>query len=148
MSLSVREQEYLEAMYFLLREKGIIRVRDLAQKLGVRPASVVDALERLEEKGLVTYRKRERISLTENGIRAASEIAERHELLKRFFIEVLGVPEDVAEQDACYLEHGVHPQTLDRIFMFLKFISMCPRDGPDLLEQFKYFAKYEKCPSD
>ncbi len=148
MSLSVREQEYLEAMLFLVREKGTIRVRDLAQKLGVRPASVVDALERLEEKGLVTYKKREEISLTDDGIRAASEIAERHELLKQFFAEVLGVPEDVAEQDACYLEHGVHPQTLDRIFLFLRFLSTCPRVGPELLEQFRRFAERGECPTE
>jgi len=148
MDLTVRDQEYLEAMLFLVERKGAIRVCDLARELGVRPASVVDALERLAEKGLVEYRKREEISLTETGLRMAREIAHRHRILKRFFVEVLGISEEVAERDACYLEHGIHAETLERILLFLKFISRCSRDKPNFLKHFQVFVETGECPEE
>ena len=148
MDLTVRDQEYLEAMLFLLRRKGAIRVGDLAKELGVKPSSVVDALERLADKCLVAYRKRGEISLTDSGLEMAREIARRHKILKRFFVEVLGISEDIAERDACYLEHGIHRETLERILLFLEFISKCPRDQPNFLRHFQYFVETGKYPEE
>ncbi len=138
----------MEAMLFLSRRKGTIRVGDLARELGVKPASVVDALERLADKGLVTYRKRGEISLTDSGLKMAQEIARRHEILKRFFVEVLGISEEIADKDACYLEHGIHRETLERILLFLEFISKCPRDQPNFLRHFQHFVETGECPEE
>ncbi len=148
MDLTVRDQEYLEAMLFLMQRKGTIRVGDLAKELGVKPASVVDALERLADKGLVAYRKRGEISLTNSGLKMAREIAKRHEILKRFFVEVLGISEKIAERDACYLEHGIHAETLERILLFLEFISRCPKDQPNFLRHFQNFVETGECPEE
>jgi Mn-dependent DtxR family transcriptional regulator len=44
--------------------------------------------------------------------------------LMRFLKEILMVPEEIAAQDACYIEHGLHDLTLERIRMFLEFLDV------------------------
>ncbi len=119
---SKRDEEYLEAMLILLRDKGVIRVKDIAKTLGIKPSSVVSFLEKLAEKGLVEYRKYDFIRLTKKGKEIAERVYQRHKIIKDFLIEVLNVPENIAEKDACYIEHGLHEETLNRMIQLLKVI--------------------------
>ncbi len=136
--MSKREEEYLEAMYILLKEKGIIRIKDLARILNVKPSSVVEYLDRLAKKGFVHYEKYEYIMLTDEGLRIAERIYKRHEALKKFLIEILGLPINVAEEDACYIEHGVHEETINRIIELMEFI----KSNPNYLDEWKkYLSK-------
>ena len=127
MEISKREEEYLEAMYLLYKRKGIIRIKDIAKKLRVRPPSVVDALKKLSEKGLVEYEKYDRILLTEKGREIAEKTYSKHLLLMEFFINILGIPPEIAEEDACQFEHYVHQITAERIKEFARYIQeQCP----------------------
>lgn len=108
---SYRDDEYLEAILLLKRERGEVRVRDLAAILGVKPPSVVEYLEKLAEKNLVVYRKGQGlIELTEEGLKRAEEVFRRHQVLKELLV-LLGVPEEVAEEDACSIEHVISETT-------------------------------------
>ncbi len=114
-------------MYLLHKNKGVIRVKDIAKVMHVKPPSVVDALKKLAEKGLVEYEKYDRILLTEEGRRIAEGIYSKHVLLTQFFVDILGIPPEVAEQDACQFEHYVHEVTVERIKEFAAFIQeQCP----------------------
>ena len=127
MKVSKREEEYLEAMYLLHKNKGIIRVKDIAKIMRVKPPSVVDALKKLAEKGLVEYEKYDRILLTEEGRKIAEGIYSKHVLLTQFFVDILGIPPDIAEHDACQFEHYVSRETVERIKEFAAFIQeQCP----------------------
>jgi len=121
--ISKREEEYLEAMYILHRNKGIIRVKDIARMMNVKPPSVVDALKKLADKGLVEYEKYDRILLTGKGREIAEKTYSKHVLLTQFFIDILGIPPDIAEQDACQFEHYVHEITVERMREFAQFIQ-------------------------
>lgn len=127
MEVSKREQEYLETMYLLHKSKGIIRVKDISRALGVKPPSVVDALKKLNEKGLVEYEKYDRILLTEKGKEIAESIYSKHRFLTGFFVDILGIPPEIAEQDACEFEHYVHDITVQRMREFASFLQeQCP----------------------
>lgn len=127
MEITKREEEYLETMYLLHKNKGIIRVKDIAKALRVKPPSVVDALKKLSEKGLIEYEKYDRILLTEKGRKIAEETYVKHRLLTEFFIDLLGIPPEIAERDACQFEHYVHDITVQRIREFAEFIQeQCP----------------------
>ncbi|MDV3104035.1 metal-dependent transcriptional regulator [Thermococcus waiotapuensis] len=127
MEITKREEEYLETIYLLHRNKGVIRVKDIARALRVKPPSVVDALKKLSEKGLVEYEKYDRILLTDKGREIAESTYLKHGLLTEFFIEVLGIPPEIAEHDACQFEHYVHDITVERIREFAQFIrEQCP----------------------
>jgi len=120
---SKREEEYLEAMYILVKNKGVIRVKDLSRILNVKPASVVEYLDKLASKGLVRYEKYGSITLTKEGLEIAEEIYRRHVALKEFLTLILGVPKDIAEKDACYIEHGIHNETLDRLVKLVEYFK-------------------------
>jgi len=127
LDISKREEEYLETMYILHKNKGIIRVKDIAKMMRVKPPSVVDALKKLHEKGMVEYEKYDRILLTEKGREVAEETYSKHILLTRFFIDILGIPPEIAERDACQFEHYVSEITVQRIKEFAQFIEeQCP----------------------
>jgi len=133
LNLTKREEEYIEAMYILYRNRGVIRIKDISRMLKVKPPSVVDALRRLSERGLVDYEKYDRILLTEEGKRVGSEIYSKHLLLTSFFADILGVPRETAEKDACQFEHYVSRITVERIRDFARFIG---EECPDALEKF------------
>ncbi|WP_297499271.1 metal-dependent transcriptional regulator [Thermococcus sp.] len=127
MKISKREEEYLEAMYILRKNKGVIRVKDIAKLMNVKPPSVVDALKKLAEKGLVEYEKYDRILLTEKGRKIAEDTYSKHVFLTEFFIDILGIPPETAEHDACQFEHYVSEITVQRMKEFAKFIQeQCP----------------------
>ncbi|WP_048055427.1 metal-dependent transcriptional regulator [Pyrococcus sp. NA2] len=133
MVISKREEEYLEVMYLLQKNKGVIRVKDIAKILKVKPPSVVDALKKLSKKGLIEYEKYDRITLTPEGKRIAESTYSKHVLLTEFFVNVLGIPPEIAEEDACQFEHYVSEVTVKRIREFIEYIQ---EHCPYVLKQF------------
>ena len=139
-------EDYIRAIYVLRKKKKVVRVKDIASLLNVRPSSVTTSLKKLATAGLVDYEKREYVDLTEEGLRVAEELSERYRNLKDFLVRVLGVPEDIAEVDACSMEHYLHPETAERLKRFVEFISECPEDiGPRFLEYFKRYYEKRRC---
>ncbi|MET1160111.1 MAG: metal-dependent transcriptional regulator [Thermoprotei archaeon] len=116
--VSRRAEEYLEAIYELISKGEKPGIRKLAKLLGVKPSSVLEYIRRLCREGLLKYEDG-KIEFTNKGFQIAQEIRKRHELIKEFLI-LIGVSEDIADQDACYIEHGVHEETLNKIMEFVK----------------------------
>ena len=50
----------------------------------------------------------------------AEKVRQAHLLLKRFLIQVLDVDPEVAEEDACLMEHAVSTHTMERLTDFLR----------------------------
>ena len=55
MEISKSLEEYIKTMYVLQKQKGIIRVTDIAQKMKCTKASVNKAIKQLKEKAYVNY---------------------------------------------------------------------------------------------
>ena len=55
------------------------------------------------------------IRLTEKGEMRAKAIYERHQLIARYFTEVLGVEKTIADRDACRIEHVMSEETFSRL---------------------------------
>ncbi|MBN2056472.1 metal-dependent transcriptional regulator [bacterium] len=135
--ISINLQEYLEIVYQLIRDKGAARIRDLARAKRVSTSAVITALRRLNEAGLVNYAARELVTLTEQGRRLSHKLEQRHQFLARFLHNVLGLENQLAEQEACNLEHHLSVVTLERLEAFFEFINSCPRGGVNIVEQFR-----------
>jgi len=113
-----RIEEYLEVIY-VLSLKGRPRVREIARRLCIKPSSVVEFLRKLANEGYIVYEKGGLIELTEKGYSVARDVFQRHELLASF-LESIGVPREIAEEDACRMEHILHPETIEKIRKFLE----------------------------
>ncbi len=140
-NLSASLEDYLEAIFNLSSESNIARSKDIAELLGVSRASVTGALRVLKKKGLANYKPYDYVTLTEPGRAAAAEIAGKHEILKSFFINVLGVEPDLAQQAACRAEHALGPEIITRLMSFIEFVTHSGRNGYDLVELFQEFCR-------
>jgi DtxR family Mn-dependent transcriptional regulator len=107
-------EDYLEMVSFL-SDEGNVRVTDIAIRLGVSKPSVLTALRNLEEQGLVEHARYRTVSLTKKGAVAAAEIRDRHVFLTAFLQEVVNVSPEIAEKDACKMEHMLSEETLKKM---------------------------------
>jgi len=141
-ALSATLEDYLEAISRLIAKKGRARVLDIASALSVHKSTVSAALKSLAEKKLVNYRPYEAATLTPKGRKAAQDVIRRHELIRRFLVEVLLVEKHVAEENACRMEHVLDNEVLERLRLFAEFVKECPRAGDDWLEAFQYYFQH------
>ena len=114
-----RMEDYLEVIYELIKKKGYATQTDISESLNVSLPGVSKMLQRLDESKYLKYEKYRGINLTEEGIKVAENIHEKHGLLSEFF-KMIGVDEDVANIDAEGLEHHLHPQTLKKLREFTR----------------------------
>ena len=114
MVIQKASEDYLEAMLMMKNEHGYIRSIDVAEHLSVTKPSVSYATKKLRESGYITMDKDGLITLTDTGLSVARSMLERHHTISAFLME-LGVEKDVAEIDACRIEHDISPQTFDAI---------------------------------
>lgn len=110
MKIQQSAEDYLETMLMLEEEYGYIRSIDIAKHLGVTKPSVSYAVKRLKESGYINMEANGPITLAPPGRKIATRIYQRHKAL-RAFLELLGVDEDTAEEDACKIEHVISHDT-------------------------------------
>ncbi len=148
MQLSRKAEDYLEVILNITATKGRARIKDIARALNVRPSSVVEMANRLNDMGLVEYRKYDGISLTEKGKTIAKVVKDRHETIQAF-LEILKVPPRIADKDACIMEHELEPETIEQLRNFVRFVRSAP-DYPQWLQHFETFCKtgVHPCSSD
>jgi DtxR family Mn-dependent transcriptional regulator len=118
MQLTQSREDYLETIYELIEEHAVARVKDIAAKLNVRKPSVHGAINELKKHGLVEQEPYGYITLTKAGTVEAKKVVERHEMLREFLL-LLGVPAEVAEHDACAMEHLLCPETYAAVKKFI-----------------------------
>jgi DtxR family Mn-dependent transcriptional regulator len=121
--LSQSMEEYLEAIYIVSRNKKTVRVKDLVSSLSVSSPSVIRALKRLKENGMVNHEHYGYIELTPKGLKCAEAIYEKHQVLYQFLTEILFVDSKIAEVDACMMEHHVSNETLQKMIRFIGYIK-------------------------
>ncbi|MCC8182889.1 MAG: metal-dependent transcriptional regulator [Clostridiales bacterium] len=114
MKIHESAENYLEAILMIQLEKGSARSIDVAHKLDFSKPSVSRAVSLLRENGYITMGKDGLLDLTDSGRKIAETIYERHVLLTRWLVS-LGVPADVAAEDACRMEHDVSPVTFEKL---------------------------------
>lgn len=97
---------YLEAILVLQRKQDFVRSVDVGEYLGYSKPSVSRAMGLLRKGGLITVERDGGLHLTQEGRKLAEKIYERHTVLSRVLIG-LGVPEEIAVEDACKIEHDI-----------------------------------------
>ena len=135
-ALTPTMEDYLEAIYSLSKEKRVVRVKNIAKRIGVKMPTVTNMLKTLSKNGFIDYEKYEYLELTNRGHKVGKEIDRRHKIIRNFLTDILKIDSVVADEEACKMEHGMSTQTLDRLTQFIDFIQTCPRTGPNWLASF------------
>lgn len=113
--LSASYEDYIEAIYDLsLKSGGQVRSVDVANELGFSKASVARATKNLREQGYIEQEHYGAITLTPKGKEYGKRVLRRHQVLRAFLIDILGVDKKTANQEACMMEHTISQDTMDK----------------------------------
>ena len=114
MALQESGEMYLETIYILSQKSPFVRSVDVAEYMGFSKPSVSRAMSLLRENGYVIMDGNGFLTLTDSGLEVASCIYERHKLLTQWLVR-LGVPEEIAAEDACKIEHVISEESFEAI---------------------------------
>lgn len=107
-------ENYLEQILILSQSGAKVRAVDLCAKLGFSRPTVSIMLRELRAGGFVTDAPDGGLALTESGKAIAERIYARHCLLGQMLMS-LGVPRDIALEDACKIEHDISNETFEAL---------------------------------
>jgi len=139
-------EDYLEAIYLISLTSKVVRVKDVSEFLNVKTPSVVDAIGKLSEKGLVVHEKYGYLELTDKGHEIAKEVYSKHEKIYKFLNEILGVSTSASKKDACNIEHYISKEAMAKMIKFSEFVDTYPGGYPKWLKDFNYYVKHGRHP--
>lgn len=123
--VSISHEDYLEAIVMLGgSQTQSVRLVDIATKMGVSKASVSKAVTSLKNSGMLEQPYYGDITLTEDGYNYGCAVLKRHEMLTRFLTEKVGLTEEVAEEEACQMEHAISDESFKKWLAYFERIGL------------------------
>ena len=119
MIINESAENYLETILILSIKLPVVRSVDVANELDFKKSSVSIAMKNLKSNGHITVTDAGFIYLTESGREIAEKVYERHRFISSWLIS-LGVPEDIATEDACKMEHIISNESYAAIKDYIK----------------------------
>ncbi len=120
MDFSESVEMYLEAILELEARNSVVRSVDIARFLGVTKPSVNRAMTNLKNEGYIRQEPYGDITFTEKGRSKAASIHELHHVITDFLVRSLSISADLAEADACRIEHVISPEVVQAMKTYNK----------------------------
>ena len=89
-------------------------------RTGFSKPSVSRAVGILKQNGYIRVEDSGEIIFTEQGEKKAIAIYEKHHILTQFFQKVACVSAEIAEEDACKIEHIISNETFEGIKKYME----------------------------
>ena len=118
MDLHESGEMYLETILRLKEKNNSVRSIDIATQMNFSKPSVSRAIKILKESELIVVDAKGYIEFTAEGRKVAEKIYNRHIVLTQF-LELAGVSNQQAEDDACRIEHVISDETYECIKNYL-----------------------------
>lgn len=123
--VSTSHEDYLEAIVMLGGSPTQpVRSVDIAAKIGVSKASVSKAIASLKAAGLLEQPFYGDITLTQKGYNYGCSVLKRHEMLTKFLIQEIGLSTEVAEEEACQMEHAISDESFAQWMAYFERIGL------------------------
>ncbi|MCD6116463.1 metal-dependent transcriptional regulator [bacterium] len=119
-NLSPNMEDYLKTVHTLQLEKGAVRIKDIASRMGISMPSVSSAMKNLINQGFVCHPRYDLVKLTTEGVFLAEQLERRFIIIKSFLSDILKIDLEIAEKDTCQIEHRISPETVKQMENFLK----------------------------
>ena len=108
------QEDYLEKILQISKEKESVHAIDIARGLSFSKPSVSIAMNKLKEQCYIEINDKGEITLTPSGLQIAEKTLEKHIILTKMLM-YLGVSEEIAMEDACKMEHDISDATWEAI---------------------------------
>jgi DtxR family Mn-dependent transcriptional regulator len=131
---------HLMAIYSLLKENGYARGIDIANHLHISRSSVSITVNKLVSKGFVEEDQNKFFHFTNKGEKLINAVLSKRRILRMFFKEVLNLPEETAEEDACKIEHLLTKETGETLMNFVGFFLSEDPVAEKFKKQYKSFV--------
>ena len=128
--LSASIEDYIKVIYTLESERAKATTKEIADRLGVKMASVTGMVKHLAAEGYVRHAPYHGVHLTTKGRSIALGMIRRHRLIELFLSRTLGLSWDEVHADAERLEHVVSDSLVERIFEVLGRPEFDPHGSP------------------
>lgn len=129
--LSFAEENYLKAIYHLSKAgDSDVSTNALSDLMNTKPASVTDMIRKLDDKGMVTYKKYYGVNISKKGKSMALQVIRKHRLWEVFLVEKLKFSWDEVHEVAEQLEHIRSGLLIQRLDEFLGFPKVDPHGDP------------------
>ena len=136
--LTPSEEDYIEMIYRLNLENNKVQVKDISNKLNIKPPSVTKMIKKLNDKNILIYKKYDSIELTSLGESVGEKLLNRHNTIKEF-LTILGIKESIHEETET-IEHTINVETLMKIEELINFF----RKNEDVLSRLKSYQEENK----
>lgn len=123
-------EDYLKAIYQVDADQRGAGTTELAERLGIAPASVTGMLKKLAAQELVTYTRYQGVALTDTGRVIALDVLRRHRLAERYLTDVLGLSWDRVHAEAEEWEHVLSRDVAARMDAALGWPATDPHGEP------------------
>ena len=107
-------ENYLEAILMVSERQKDVHAIDIVNELNFSKPSVSIMLKKLKDEGYILIDEHSHITLTDKGLDIANKIYERHKILTQILLD-LGISKEIAEEDACKIEHDLSPETFEAV---------------------------------
>lgn len=137
-ALTAPVEDYLKAIFEIELadaastggQSPVAGTNEIAQSLGIAPASVTGMLHRLSEQGLISYERYRGVRLSDAGRRAALRTIRRHRVIEAYLAKALGYPWDRVHEEAERLEHAASDELIDRMAAAIGEPTTDPHGAP------------------
>ena len=119
--ITARIEDYLEELFLLESTGRIVTVTDLAERLKITKGTVTATVQKLVDQGFLNHERYGALHLTDSGRRKGLVVFRRHEGLRAFFHELLGLDREKSSEMACCMEHYVDTITEERLYALLEY---------------------------
>lgn len=116
---TITVQEYIEIIRDLQQTAPVARVKEIAMARNVTRSSVSTVLNTLRELGLVSHEHYSYVALTEKGQKLGALLHQRHQLILKFLRDILKLDAEMADKEACKLEHAMSPEALNALLIYV-----------------------------
>ncbi|NOX87721.1 MAG: metal-dependent transcriptional regulator [Calditrichaeota bacterium] len=128
---------HLMAMHELLKRNGYVRGVDISKHLKISRSSVSITIHKLIKKGYIQEDENKFYHFTPKGQELINNVLSKRRIIRLFFEKVLDIPEDMAEYEACKVEHLLEEETGQRIMNFIGFFLSERKEA----NEFRYALK-------
>jgi DtxR family Mn-dependent transcriptional regulator len=135
-------EDYLEAIAVLNQDGKAATVTAISKSIGVKKPSVEWAINKLSDAGLVVHKPYKDVKLTPKGTKIAEDVYRRHKVLRSFLVNVLEIKPEIAETDACRMEHLLSEESLKRLEKFMDFMLNYHPGKPVWHDIFQRYLEY------
>ncbi|NLI62230.1 MAG: metal-dependent transcriptional regulator [Methanosarcinaceae archaeon] len=114
-------------MKYLLSKNDLVRTNELSENLGVEPSTVTKTLDELVDEGYVYREPYRGVRLTDIGVKYASFLVHRHQILELVFGKYGISPKEICDE-VSRIEPFVSKKSVDTICASMGHptISQCP----------------------